>query len=120
MLVRDVCRIYILHDYAPAVLNLRHIELRSCLVPLVEADGTSCHADIMLVCCRPAKRILTSKPIVGKVTFTWTDLTVDDTGVRTQGTFQLGARSPQVGISGPAAVSFPVENPGAAEERFVV
>jgi len=63
--------------------------------------------------------ILTSKPIVGKVTFTWTDLIVDENGVRTQGTFQLGPRSPQVGISGPAAVSFPVENPGAVETYSV-
>jgi hypothetical protein len=49
--------------------------------------------------------VLISTPIVGKVTFTWNDLTVDASGVRTLGAYTLGPRSPKVQITGTTAVT---------------
>ena len=59
--------------------------------------------------------ILTGQPLVGKVTFSWSALTVDETGVRTQGSFSLAPRSPGVSIAGPTSVSFPQTHPSAVE-----
>jgi hypothetical protein len=64
--------------------------------------------------------VLISKPIVGKVTFTWSALTVDTSGVRTLGTYALGLRSPKVVIAGPTAVSFPRSKGSALESYSVV
>jgi hypothetical protein len=47
-----------------------------------------------------------SPPLSGKVIFTWGELNVDDSGVRTLGTWNLAVRSPQVRIVGPTALSF--------------
>ncbi|HEY7579049.1 MAG TPA: hypothetical protein VH855_15770 [Acetobacteraceae bacterium] len=58
---------------------------------------------------------LTSKPIAGKITFLWTDLTVSASAVRTRGHLQLGFRQPQVKILGPTAVSFRQTQPGVSE-----
>ncbi len=63
---------------------------------------------------------LISKPIVGKMTFLWTKLTINATGVRTTGHLQIGPRSPQVRIVGPTAVSFRETQPGATETYSVV
>jgi hypothetical protein len=63
---------------------------------------------------------LISKPIVGKVTFAWSALTVDASGVRTLGAYALGPRSPKVTIAGPTAVSFPRSKGSAIETYSVV
>ena len=66
----------------------------------------------------PASNLI-SKPIVGKVTFLWTQLTMDATAVRTTGHLQVGLRSPQVKILGPTSVSFPQTQPSATETYSV-
>jgi hypothetical protein len=63
---------------------------------------------------------LVSKPLMGKFTFDWKDLTIDATSVRTRGALEFGVRSPQVRIVGPTAVSFPQTQPGATETYTLV
>lgn len=62
---------------------------------------------------------LTSKPLVGEITFDWKKLTVDATSVRTTGTLQFGLRKPRVSIIGPTAVSFDQRQPGVTETYSV-
>jgi hypothetical protein len=45
-----------------------------------------------------------SPPLSGKVIFTWGKLNVDDSGIRTIGTWNLAVRSPQVQIVGPRSL----------------
>lgn len=54
-----------------------------------------------------------SPPLTGKIVFAWNKLNVDDSGVRTLGTWNLAVRSPQVRIAGPTALSFKEGQPGA-------
>ena len=51
-------------------------------------------------------------PLSGKLIFTWGQLNVDNSGVRTVGTWNLGVRSPQVQIVGPTDLSFNESQPG--------
>jgi hypothetical protein len=53
-----------------------------------------------------------SPPLTGKLIFTWSKVNVDDSGIRTVGTWNLALRSPQVQIVGPTALSFKEKQPG--------
>jgi hypothetical protein len=66
----------------------------------------------------PASSLI-SKPIVGKITFLWTHMTMDATAIRTTGHLQIGLRSPQVKIVGPTAVSFRRTQASATETYSV-
>lgn len=55
----------------------------------------------------------------GKFTLTWTDLTVDERGVRTLGTFAGASREPRVSIVGPRAVAIR-EELGHAQKTYSV
>src|SRR5262245_23960871 len=63
---------------------------------------------------------LVSKPSMGKFTFDWKDLTIDETVVRTRGLLEFGVRSPQVRIVGPTAISFHQSQPGVTETYTLV
>jgi hypothetical protein len=54
-----------------------------------------------------------SPPLTGKVIFTWAQLNLDGSGLRTLGTWNPALRNPQVGIVGPTALSFKEGQPGA-------
>jgi len=47
-----------------------------------------------------------SPPLTGKLDFNWGELNVDNSGVRTVGTWNFDVRSPQVQIVGPTELSF--------------
>jgi hypothetical protein len=51
-------------------------------------------------------------PLSGKLVFTWGELNVDNSGVRTVGTWNLDVRSPEVHIVGPTDLSFNESQPG--------
>ncbi len=53
-----------------------------------------------------------SPPLSGKLDFNWGELNVDNSGVRTVGTWNFDVRSPQVNIVGPTDLSFSESQPG--------
>ena len=53
-----------------------------------------------------------SPPLTGKLDFNWGELNVDNSGVRTVGTWNFDVRSPEVHIDGPTELSFNESQPG--------